>query len=170
MKKRLISALLLLFFALLVQGAYPQKVKENFSDDPPLNQMEKELFRMVNHERTKEGLKPLVYEEKAYRAALYHSEDMAKRDFFNHHSPEGHSVTNRLKQQNFEFSNTAWGENIASCYNYKNPLEITLTSWMKSPGHKKNILNSKYRYGAIGIARTPKGRYYFTQVFWGPLQ
>lgn len=169
MKNYKFFSLLLIILILAAGTAYSQKIGENSSDMPPVEEMEKSLFAMVNRERVKEGLKPLIFEKKAYEAARNHSADMAKREYFNHNSPEGESVTGRLQKLNFEFTNTGWGENIASCLNYKNPLDVVLKGWMKSPGHRKNILNSKYKYGAIGIARNDKGRYYFTQVFWGPI-
>ncbi|MFH1521995.1 MAG: CAP domain-containing protein [archaeon] len=38
--------------------------------------------------------------------------------------------------------------------------------WMKSPGHKRNILNSKFSLIGVGIKK--KGRYFYaTQVFYG---
>ena len=38
--------------------------------------------------------------------------------------------------------------------------------WMKSPGHKRNILNSKFSLIGVGIKK--KGKYFYaTQVFYG---
>ena len=36
---------------------------------------------------------------------------------------------------------------------------------MKSPGHKANILNSKYRLTAVGAYQDEDGRWYVAHVF-----
>jgi uncharacterized protein YkwD len=33
-----------------------------------------------------------------------------------------------------------------------------MTGWMKSPGHRANILNCKFRY--IGVGQNPVGQYW----------
>ena len=38
--------------------------------------------------------------------------------------------------------------------------------WMRSPGHRKNLLNFSFRYVGIGIAKKGK-RFYATQLFFG---
>ena len=39
-------------------------------------------------------------------------------------------------------------------------------SWMKSPGHKANILNSNFSLIGVGVAKNKNG-YYSTQLFFG---
>jgi uncharacterized protein YkwD len=59
----------------------------------------------------------------------------------------------------------AIGENIAFNQGYKNPIEFAVERWMKSTGHRENILNDRWKESGIGIAITADGAYYFTQVF-----
>lgn len=158
-----ITALIILAVALGSASLVFSQGKSNSS----IKKMENKLFNMINNQRRKNGLKPLTFDGKAYRAARAHSADMAKRDYFNHNSPDGKSVTDRLRKTGLVFRNVTWGENIACNYNYPNPLEQTVKGWMNSPGHRKNILNPRYQYGAIGIAQDKEGKYYYTQVFWG---
>jgi uncharacterized protein YkwD len=54
------------------------------------------------------------------------------------------------------------GENVA--YGYPNG-RAAVTAWMKSPGHKANILNSRYRITAVGAYRDDDGRWYVAHVF-----
>ena len=54
------------------------------------------------------------------------------------------------------------GENVA--YGYPNG-RAAVTAWMKSPGHKANILNTKYRLIAVGAYQDKDGRWYVAQVF-----
>ena len=54
------------------------------------------------------------------------------------------------------------GENVA--YGYPNG-RSAVTAWMKSKGHRANILNSKYRLIAVGAYQDSRGRWYVSQVF-----
>ena len=54
------------------------------------------------------------------------------------------------------------GENVA--YGYPNG-KAAVSAWMKSPGHKANILNKNYRLIAVGAAQDKDGRWYVAQVF-----
>lgn len=56
----------------------------------------------------------------------------------------------------------AAGENVASGYSYK----AVTSAWLKSTGHRANILNKKFTHIGIGYYSGPKGTYY-TQVFGG---
>jgi uncharacterized protein YkwD len=132
-------------------------------------QMEMELFDEVNDRRTENDLPPLEFDETAYRAAKYHSMNMARQGFFAHESPAGQTPTDRFELFDFNFANRMWGENIAMNFNLPNPIEATADGWMESPGHRENILEERYRYAAIGIEQNEEGHYYYTQKFWGNL-
>ena len=41
--------------------------------------------------------------------------------------------------------------------------EIVVNGWMKSPGHRKEILNAPYEEMGIGVACTPDDQY---DTFW----
>ncbi len=146
-----------------------QDTSSEDSTDQPVRKMEKDLFDRVNKVRTDKGLHPLTFDDTAYQAAMAHSLDMARRKYFAHKSPEGHSVTYRLGQLDFEFINTTWGENIAMNHNFPDPAGATLKGWIDSPGHYKNMVKKEYQYSAIAIVKTEEEKYYFTQVFWGKL-
>ena len=54
------------------------------------------------------------------------------------------------------------GENVA--YGYPNG-RAAVTAWMNSPGHKANILNSRYRLSGVGAYQDKDGRWYVAHVF-----
>ena len=54
------------------------------------------------------------------------------------------------------------GENIAVGYPTG---RAVVRAWMKSPGHRANILRPRYRLVAIGAARDAEGRWWSSQVF-----
>lgn len=109
---------------------------------------------ITNSERQKQGLGPLSWDSRLYRAALDHATDMATRGYFSHVTPEGLGPGARL--QKYSVSYRSYGENIA--YGYNTGLSA-MNGWMNSSGHRANILGD---YSAVGIA-VYKG--YWVQVF-----
>lgn len=121
---------------------------------------EKQLIELVNKERKKKGLKPLKENKKLTPIARKHSQNMAdKKVSFGHGG-----FDSRFKIAK-ELGIKRFGENVAYSYNIKDPLETAVKSWMKSEGHRENILDKKYTETAIGIAYDKKGTFYVTQLF-----
>ena len=65
----------------------------------------------VNRHRQSRGCAALVWSEGGARAAQRHSDDMARRRYFSHTSPEGSQAWDRMRAQGPSFSRAA--ENIA---------------------------------------------------------
>ena len=84
------------------------------------------------------------------RAAELHSLDMATRDFFEHQNPDGVQPDARIVRQGYPpilvGENLAWGETV------KSSPAVIVSMWMKSPGHRANILEPGYREIGIGMA------------------
>ncbi len=55
------------------------------------------------------------------------------------------------------------GENVA--YGYRNGRSVVNDGWMKSDGHRANILNPDFRLMGIGARKGHDGRWYVAQVF-----
>jgi uncharacterized protein YkwD/uncharacterized membrane protein required for colicin V production len=120
---------------------------------------EQAMFQMVNQERVKAGLKPLALDERLRAAALAHSNDMFRGNYFAHESQDGATPADRLLAAQIPF--LAMGENLA----YAPTVEVAHTGLMNSPGHRQNILSSSF--GRIGIGVMDGGLYgkMFTQEF-----
>jgi uncharacterized protein YkwD len=105
---------------------------------------------LINAQRARHRLAPLTENTMLDRAAELHSVDMAKRDYFEHADPDGVQPDARIVQQGYPpilvGENLAWGETVKST-----PATI-VSMWMKSPGHRANILESDYREIGIGMA------------------
>lgn len=56
-------------------------------------------------------------------------------------------------------------ENVAEGFGSPGP---NVTAWLRSPGHRKNLLNAKYTRLGIGVAYDRRGRAYTVQVFGRP--
>lgn len=103
------------------------------------------IIKLVNSSREKEGLMPLKENEKLNRIAQSKLDDMVTNKYFAHTSPQGTSPWYWFEKNNYDYRYA--GENLA--INFLK-VEDQHEAWMKSPTHKKNILNSNYL--EIGVA------------------
>jgi uncharacterized YkwD family protein len=139
-----------------------QKVSVPSTQDTA-NAYEKEVIRLTNVERKKAGLPALTANAQASKVARMKSQDMATKNYFSHQSPTHGSPFQMMQSFGLRFSSA--GENIA--YGQKTPQEV-VNSWMRSPGHKANILSRSYTNIGVGLARNKSGVPYWTQMFLTP--
>lgn len=126
--------------------------------------MEKKAFVLINEIRRINGLKELVWSDEVARIAREHSQSMAMNNFFSHHSLNGAMIDERADAAGLKRWRSI-GENIAYNRGYAKPTEFAVECWMKSQGHRENLLNSMWKETGIGVAIAKDGSYYFTQVF-----
>ena len=94
-------------------------------------------------------------------AARRHSRAMVSKRFFSHTSPDGTTFLDRIKATGYLSGARSWnvGENIAYGSGSLSTPRAISRAWMKSPGHRANILSSAFRSIGVGIASgTPVGR------------
>ncbi len=120
---------------------------------------EKMMVDLINKERISRGLKTLEFDSHLRTIARAHSEDMFKRGYFSHYSPEGLTVADRASSVGIDF--LIIGENLA----YAPNVSLAHQGLMNSEGHRANILSTDY--GRLGIGVLDGGVYgrMFTQVF-----
>jgi len=128
-----------------------------------LTQIEDEVIRLVNVERSKRGLMQLKKNWQVARVARYKAKDMAVNNYFSHTSPTYGSPFNMM--ENFGILFSAAGENIA--YGQKTPLAV-MTAWMNSPGHRNNILSPSFTEIGVGAYKNSNGTIYWSQMFIKP--
>ncbi|HVX48960.1 MAG TPA: CvpA family protein [Chitinophagaceae bacterium] len=107
--------------------------------------LETQMLLMVNEERAKKGIAPLVADTALAAAARQHAKDMFERGYFCHNTPEGKSPAMRLQDDDIGFMLA--GENLALAQT----LGLAHTGLMHSPGHRANILNAAFHKIGIGI-------------------
>ncbi|HAT74277.1 MAG: hypothetical protein US30_C0002G0012 [Candidatus Moranbacteria bacterium GW2011_GWF2_36_839] len=103
------------------------------------------VIQLVNIAREKEGLAPLSQNEALSRVANDKLNDMIKNSYFAHTSPSGKTPWHWFARENYDYQFA--GENLAINYT---SAEEQQSAWMKSPTHRKNILNPDYK--EIGVA------------------
>lgn len=126
--------------------------------------IERRAFDLINAEREAKGEEPLVLDGELCRMARLHSEKMARLNFFDHTDPDGTDVVGRARALGI-IDWSALAENIAYNQGTGDPVSVAVKSWMRSPGHRANILSERFTRSGIGVASTRDGRVYFTQVF-----
>lgn len=122
---------------------------------------EKEVFNLINKQRTANGLSALKVDNEVQRVAKIKAQDMVNNSYFSHTSPTYGSPFEML--QSFKVSYKTAGENIAG--NSSNTGAVN--AWMNSSGHKANILNSSFNYTGIGVVSSPKYGKVYVQMFIG---
>jgi uncharacterized protein YkwD len=138
------------------------------------SKVSEKVLSLVNAARSKprkcgrtsfQAVPPLKLSAILNRAALVHSQDMAKNDFFEHEGSDGSKVGDRASRVGYRWRAVA--ENIA--IGAETP-EIVVEGWIKSPGHCVNIMSPEYTEMGIAYVTDPKTGpgIYWTQVFGRP--
>ena len=105
----------------------------------------KKVFDLTNQERKNQNLFPLHYNSTLSLSASKKANDMFAHNYWAHNSPSGNVPWDFFKEVGYEYS--VAGENLAK--DFYSPEDV-LDAWMRSPTHRANIVNNKYR--EIGIA------------------
>ena len=138
---------------------YPnQKIKIPNIDN--VKNVENEVLALVNQERQRAGLQPLQMDWELARVARIKSQDMAQKNYFSHTSPTYGSPFDMMKSHGINFK--AAGENIAS--GQRNANEV-MAAWMKSQGHRENILKPEFTHLGVGYYRGGSYGHMWTQMF-----
>jgi uncharacterized protein YkwD len=120
---------------------------------------EARMLELVNAERAKAGLRPVVADTRLRDVARLHSEEMFALGYFSHTSPVQGTPVDRLRRGGVPFRLS--GENLA----YAPTVEIAHAGLMASPGHRANILTPEYTRVGIGVMSAGIQGRMFTQNF-----
>ncbi len=115
-----------------------------------------------NAERDRRGFPPLAVSPELVAAAEAHARDMADRRKMAHKGGDGSSPFDRMKRQGYAFRAAA--ENVASGFD---DVGSVMAGWMRSPGHRRNILGPYHEIG-VGRAIAGDGAAYWCVTFGTP--
>lgn len=121
------------------------------------------LLAAHNKERENQGRRPLKLSAKLTLAAAMHAGDMAKHHKLAHEGSDGSTVAERVKSQGYAYVRV--GENVADG---QDSVDRVMKDWMKSPGHRENILGDFSELGGAS-ALDDKGTRYWCVVFAQPM-
>jgi uncharacterized protein YkwD len=117
-----------------------------------------EAFRLTNAERQNAGLTPFSHASSLATVAKARAKETIV--LFSHKRPDGQSCFTLYDDYGVVYTRAA--ENIA--FGQSTPSDV-VSSWMKSPSHKANILNPNLNLIGIGIAIDKNGLLYWVQSF-----
>lgn len=133
-----------------------------------LKEVEKGIFRLTNEVRSQHGLPTLSRDQTLTRIARAHSEDMLRRDYFNHVSPEGQTPHQRIiAGYSSPLSLTGeniWGAQGTHVLETERMARIIVDTWMSSAGHRENLLRREFTDIGVGVGALGK-KVRATQVF-----
>jgi len=152
----------------------------------PPEDVEPLILKYTNEERQKHGVAPLEWDDQLSTIARRHSQDMVDNNYFSHDNLQGDDPTDRARKYGYPLRKNlggGWysdgiGENIGKMptgnvagigvvANTADAIaRAQVDSWMKSPGHKQNILDPQYSRLGVGVAHDGHQYYYSTQNFW----
>jgi uncharacterized protein YkwD len=134
--------------------------------EPPEADRAHSLVQLANQQRVRAGLPALRANPRLMRAAQTHAEQTAALRKLAHVLPNARHPRpeDRLKASGYDWS--AFGENLA--VGQRSTSEAT-AEWMKSPGHRNNLLSPKYTELGTGYATDDTGKAYYVQVFGRPM-
>ncbi|MDN3018852.1 CAP domain-containing protein [Paenibacillus sp. BSR1-1] len=124
-----------------------------------VSQYAQQVIDLTNAQRSKNGLPALKADTQLSGVAQKKAVDMQQNNYFSHTSPTYGSPFDMMRD--FGVTYRAAGENIAQ--GQRTPQEV-VTAWMNSPGHRANILSSKFTHIGVGFEGTGK---HWSQMFIG---
>ena len=145
--------------AMLSERAEVPLLKPAVSADP---EMEKIMFAFANALRGIHGLPAFREDAGLTDFSREHSADMGKNDYFDHTSPSGVTLKDRVLRAGYDYH--TYAENIARG-TLGMPYEI-FSLWVNSTWHRKNLLSNNERSGVgLYITDDEKAVFYWTQFF-----
>jgi len=135
-----------------------ENIKKEILNPPPLRALRESqqalltqvgTFKWTNIQRANNGLAPLAENTKLNSAAARKVQDMFNRQYFEHVSPDGKNIGDLVESVGYEYITV--GENLA-LGNYKDDQEL-VQAWMDSPGHRANILSTKFTEIGVAVGR-----------------
>ena len=112
----------------------------------------------VNAARREGGQGPMRIDSKAQKAAERHARAMAKAARMAHELPGGPRFPARMERDGIRTlaaENVAWGQRDVGG---------AVTAWMNSPGHRRNMLDTRFDGVGVASAEGKDGRLYWAMI------
>jgi uncharacterized protein YkwD len=131
------------------QSQNVEPIPEILTTDAPNTINRQTILAAINHERISRGLHGLKLVTKLNNSAIEKNNDMIANQYFAHDSPvdKAKDFSYFISAQRYEFvrisENLAMGDFITA--------SEVVDAWMKSPGHRSNILFPGYQETGISV-------------------
>ncbi len=135
----------------------------------PISGAAQQALDLANRDRRQYQLRPLDPDVRLTIAAQYHANDMLQRNYLSHNSPEGVTPSQRFMAVGGvggAAENILVWQDPALARIERSTLAFFQRQWMSSPGHRRNLLDSRYDRFGYGIAVSPvTKKIYAVQMF-----
>jgi uncharacterized protein YkwD len=146
-------------YVVLLAMPWDDFFREKTAPFADIERMRKEMLARVNRERTARGLAPLRRHPRLDDTAQAHANDMFRRRYYSHDTPEGKSAMDRIQAGGYRARYA--GENIArGQYSVDEVMDV----WMESKTHRDHLLSPIFDDVGFGLAfgKNPGGH----EILW----
>lgn len=125
-----------------------------------LDEAQTALSCVVDERRRDAGRRAWRGDDRLDLAARRHAADMVDRRYFAHESPGGRDHMDRIRRTGWSTSRSRWraGEALAWGSGGGSTPRSLVTAWMRSPGHRRILLDPGYDATGLGVARGTPSR------------
>lgn len=126
--------------------------------------LEDRILELVNQERDRAGIKPLSFSPQLTKAARQHSRAMAAQGFFEHRGGGEPDLFERVTASGLDTDHV--GENIFESSESRGSVaDDCVQMWLRSPGHRLNMLSPDFERTGIAVGKSVDGESYITEDF-----
>lgn len=136
------------------------------TSDAAIAAVTRDVIAEINRTREANGLHALRADAALNRAARDHAEELAVRRTLDHTStnPARRTMAMRIDAAGGAWSRAA--ENLANTSGAASEVAArTVAMWLRSDGHRRNMLEPAYTHTGVGIAIDERGVWYITQLY-----
>lgn len=146
-------------FAGLVDEKFDTPVGESMTTGE--HDLAMQVFGLVNAERARRELPPLIWDETAADVGYDHCVDMRVRGFYAHTNPDGLTARDRMEAAGVDMTVFA-AENLTR---HDESTMEAFSAWMASPSHREAILSPMVTHLGVGV-HTGSGGPWWAQEFF----
>jgi uncharacterized protein YkwD len=118
-----------------------------------LHRVRAAILCLHNEVRASKDLPALKESARLRRAAAGHSRAMVSDGFFEHTTPAGVTMIDRILRARYVDRDESWtlGENLAWGTGELATPRGAIAAWLESPGHRANLLKRSFRELGVGV-------------------
>jgi uncharacterized protein YkwD len=136
--------------------------------------LERRMVQLIDQARaspqydreTKGRAQPLIWDPALAEVARSHAADMARRGYFDHVTPDGATLQNRIEGAGLTWRRIS--ENIAKTFSIESAHQLFLDEPAFEANHRANILDPEVTHVGVGIVRAGEGYLYIVENYRRP--
>ncbi|WP_066718389.1 Ig-like domain-containing protein [Clostridium sp. Marseille-P299] len=141
----------LISILVMIPSIDPDKLTTSYlptASSKVIRNMERIYFELVNGLRGRNGIAPLSFDSEMSEVARKHSEDMTKRGYLDHITPDGITITDRLDNAGISYTRAGEIITIDICLSTVS----NIVTFMRSISHRNLMLDSGFTNAGVGVS------------------